>query len=54
VRLCTASKQHLDGSVDSRALAPPVLTAASVALIYTHAGHAACFGSGLLSSVRFV
>ena len=35
MRLCTASKQHLDGSVDSRALAPPVMKAAAVALIYT-------------------
>lgn len=31
----TPSKQHLDGSVRSRALAPPVRKAAAVALIYT-------------------
>lgn len=35
MRPCTASEQHLDGSVHSRALAPPVRKAAAVALIYT-------------------
>lgn len=35
VRLCTASKQHLNGSVDNRALAPPVRRDASVVIIYT-------------------
>lgn len=34
MRLCTASKQHLDGSAGSRALAPPVMKAAAVVLIY--------------------
>lgn len=37
MRLCTASKQHLNGSVDNRALAPPVMKDASVVVIYTQA-----------------
>lgn len=35
MRLCAASKLHLDGSVGSRASAPPVRKAAAGALIYT-------------------
>lgn len=35
VRLCAASKLHLDGSVGSRASAPPARKAAAGALIYT-------------------
>lgn len=35
MRLCAARQLHLDGSVGSRASAPPGSKAAAVALIYT-------------------
>lgn len=38
VRLCAASKHHLDGSVDSRVIASPVMKSAAAALSYTQSG----------------